>query len=289
MAKDPAVLFYISDWLTSTAEMDADCRGWYLNLLLHNYDKGSLPGDTERLAVLAGVKFSEYSRFEQVLEQVLKQKFKQNSDGRLSNPRACTILKGRESFKEKRQRSGTIGYITKLFNKLDLGDTYDIELVKEYFYELSNEEIEELKNEQVLKQMLKQNSKLYRNENGNENESIDKGGVGEKEKKKRFSFKNEMVAYGFEPELVDDWLAIRKAKKAVNSERAFKNFITEVEKTTHDINEILKLIIFKQWRGFEAAWLEKEINQKKNADKRNIKVDTLEWFTKFAEEAFAEK
>lgn len=121
-------------------------------------------------------------------------------------------------------------------------------------------------------------------------DSKDKGGVGEKEKPKRFSFKNELISYGFEKELVEDWLVIRKAKKAVNSERAFKNFITEVEKTTYDINEIMKLIIFKQWRGFEAIWLEKELNKKNNADKGNNKgVDTLEWYAQFAAEAFAEK
>lgn len=121
-------------------------------------------------------------------------------------------------------------------------------------------------------------------------DSKDKGGVGEKEKPKRFSFKNELISYGFEKELVEDWLVIRKAKKAVNSERAFKNFITEVEKTTCDINEIMKLIIFKQWRGFEAIWLEKELNKKNNADKGNNKgVDTLEWYAQFAAEAFAEK
>ena len=73
--KDPAVLFYINDWLSSTAEMDADVRGWYLNLLLHNYDKKTLPNNVEKLAVLCNVKFSEYERFKQVFEQVLKQKF----------------------------------------------------------------------------------------------------------------------------------------------------------------------------------------------------------------------
>lgn len=126
----------------------------------------------------------------------------------------------------------------------------------------------------------------------NEYENKDKGGVGEKEKEKskRFSFKNEMVAYGFDKELVDDWLVIRKAKKAVNSERAFKNFITEVEKTTHDINEILKLVIFKQWRGFEAVWLENELKKNNNANKGNNKdIERLEWLAQFATEAFAEK
>ncbi|WP_312208251.1 DUF1376 domain-containing protein, partial [Empedobacter sp.] len=69
MKKDPAVLLYINDWLVSTADMDADCRGWFLNLLLHNYDKGSLPDDIEKLAVLCNVRFSEFNRFEQVFEQ----------------------------------------------------------------------------------------------------------------------------------------------------------------------------------------------------------------------------
>ena len=80
MSKDPAVLFFINDWLTSTAEMDADIRGWYLNLLLHNYDKKDLPNDVEKLAVLCNVKFSEYERFKQVFEQVLKQKFELNEN-----------------------------------------------------------------------------------------------------------------------------------------------------------------------------------------------------------------
>ena len=39
--RDPAVLFYIDTffWLTATAEMDSDVRGWYLNLILHQFDK----------------------------------------------------------------------------------------------------------------------------------------------------------------------------------------------------------------------------------------------------------
>jgi len=77
--KDPAVLFFISDWLTSTAEMDSDCRGWYLNLILHQYDKKDLPDDIEKLAVLAGVKFSEFERFKQVFENEIKSKLLNNN------------------------------------------------------------------------------------------------------------------------------------------------------------------------------------------------------------------
>ena len=70
-----------------------------------------------------------------------------------------------------------------------------------------------------------------------------------------FNFRKAMLAEGFAPELVDEWLKIRKAKKAINSELAFKTFIEQVRKTNQDINAILSIIVQKQWKGFEADWL----------------------------------
>ena len=70
-----------------------------------------------------------------------------------------------------------------------------------------------------------------------------------------FNFRKAMLAEGFAPELVDEWLKIRKAKKAVNTERAFNNFINQVRLTNQDINAILSIIVQKQWKGFEADWL----------------------------------
>ena len=70
-----------------------------------------------------------------------------------------------------------------------------------------------------------------------------------------FNFRKAMLSEGFAPELVDEWLKIRKAKKAINTERAFKTFIEQVRKTNQDINTVLSIIVQKQWRGFEAEWL----------------------------------
>lgn len=70
-----------------------------------------------------------------------------------------------------------------------------------------------------------------------------------------FNFRKAMLAEGFAPELVDEWLKIRKAKKAINSELALKTFIEQVRKTNQDINAILSIIVQKQWKGFEADWL----------------------------------
>ncbi len=166
--KDPAVLFYINDWLTSTSDMEADCRGWYLNLILHNYDKGSLPNDIETLAVLCGVRFSEYERFKQVFEQVLKHKFEVLDDGRLSNSNTQSILKSRQTFKEKRSEAGKKSYVVKFLSK------HHSEMLKTKGfkdYVLSNFDFSlDLKNEQMLKQVFKQMFELYRNENENEDE-----------------------------------------------------------------------------------------------------------------------
>ena len=70
-----------------------------------------------------------------------------------------------------------------------------------------------------------------------------------------FNFRKAMLSEGFAPELVDEWLKIRKAKKAVNTERAFKAFINQVQQTNQDINSVLEIVVQKQWKGFEAEWL----------------------------------
>jgi hypothetical protein len=155
--KDPAALMYIDTWLTSTAEMDADCRGWYLNLILHQYDKKSLPNDIEKLAVLASVKFSEFQRFKQVFEQMLKQKFDIGEDGRLRNKKADEVLQSRKKFTDKRSKSGSVGFVVKLAMTIGYKPN-EIELLKTDLY-LEKVDIEQAKDKQMLKQMLK----LYRN------------------------------------------------------------------------------------------------------------------------------
>lgn len=165
--KDPAVLFYINDWLTSTAEMDADVRGWYLNLLLHNYDKKNIPNDVEKLAVLCNVKFSEFERFKQVFEQVLKQKFEQVENNRLSNRKTDSILRAREIFKDKRSNAGKMSYVIKYMAKNYYKQYENKKLLN--FVKINFDLSIDLKNEQMLKQVFKQVFELYINENENSN------------------------------------------------------------------------------------------------------------------------
>lgn len=172
MSKDPAVLFYINDWLTSTAEMDADCRGWYLNLILHNYDKKTLPNDIEKLAVLCNVKFSEFERFKQVFEHVLKHKFEHIDDNRISNLKTQDILKSRENFKDKRSTAGKVSYVMKYLAK-NYSKEYKNKSLVLFIKENFDYNID-LKNEQMIKHMFEHMFELYINENEIKNENINK-------------------------------------------------------------------------------------------------------------------
>jgi uncharacterized protein YdaU (DUF1376 family) len=174
MGKDPAALFYIDTWISSTAEMDADTRGWYLNLILHQYDKGDLPDDVECLAQLAMVKFSEYQRWQQVWQQVLQHKFQKNDNGRLENPKVNEMLQKRGEFKSKRSLAGKISRISKVAGKLKTLQC-NIETIKNYLRDNPEHEIfDHLDNQQVLQQKLKHLSQLL--ENGNEDGNEDGNG-----------------------------------------------------------------------------------------------------------------
>lgn len=158
--KDPAALLYIDKWLVSTKGMKGNAKGWYLNLILYQYDKGELPNDIEELANLCDVRISEFEEFKQVFKQVLKQKFIVNDNGCLQNEFANEILRKRETFKEKRSEAGKLGYVIKYYR-----NNYKH---KEGFEEYLKENLVidfDIKNNQMLKQVLKQNYKLYININ----------------------------------------------------------------------------------------------------------------------------
>ena len=70
-----------------------------------------------------------------------------------------------------------------------------------------------------------------------------------------FNFKKSLLDYGFQKELVEEWLAIRKTKKSINSEFSFNAFISQIEKTGAEKNEVLRIIAEKQWAGFNHAWI----------------------------------
>lgn len=251
--KDPAVLFYTGDWLKATAEMDADCRGWYLNLILHNYDKKSLPNDIESLALLAGVKFSEYKRFEYVFEQVLKHKFKQTDEGRISNETTDHVLRSREIFQSKRSDAGKMSYLMKFFAKNYIKEHKDNKLHN--FVKFHIDLSVDTKNEQMIKKMFEHLFELYKNENKNssyiENYNSLKG-------------ENEiLIPEGFD-DLILQWLKYKAEKRqSYQSKTSLKTFIEKFLKDSKsDIEFAKQMIIHSISANYDGLFAPKQLNGK---------------------------
>ena len=85
--------------------------------------------------------------------------------------------------------------------------------------------------------------------------------IGESNKPTRFMFKKELLSLGCDGEVVEDYMALRKTKKASNSKIAFDGLIREQQKSGMDLNSVIRLCIEKGWRGFDASWVSKPANQ----------------------------
>lgn len=155
MSKDPAVLIYFDKWISSTNGMRAHIRAWYMDLLMYQYDNpDGIPDDNDFIAGICRVLPSEYEMFQQMLEQVLEQKFELVND-KWVNHVATEIISKRQDFKAKRAKSGNIGVVIKLAKTIKAYTPKHLTKLKESLYSMKDEEIEKAKNKQVLEHMLK--------------------------------------------------------------------------------------------------------------------------------------
>ena len=68
-------------------------------------------------------------------------------------------------------------------------------------------------------------------------------------------FKEALLSAGADSMYVDTWVAIRKKKKATNSQIALNKFLNQVKQSNQPINDVLKLCCEKSWGSFEVEWL----------------------------------
>lgn len=82
------------------------------------------------------------------------------------------------------------------------------------------------------------------------------------DKPKRFDFKKALIEIGGNEELVTAFMAVRKTKKATNTQKAFDLFMSNVNKSNMNLNQVLEICIQRDWKGFDPSWLK---NQSSNA------------------------
>lgn len=69
-------------------------------------------------------------------------------------------------------------------------------------------------------------------------------------------FKEALLSAGAESVYVDTWLAIRKKKKATNSEIALNSFMKQIHLSNLTINQCLQMACENSWSGFKAEWIQ---------------------------------
>jgi uncharacterized protein YdaU (DUF1376 family) len=74
----------------------------------------------------------------------------------------------------------------------------------------------------------------------------------------KFSFKNELIGLGVDESIADDWLTVRKKKRASNTQTALNGLINQIEKTSLSTNEVIKLCVENSWSGFKADYIKDE-------------------------------
>lgn len=101
------------------------------------------------------------------------------------------------------------------------------------------------------------------NDNVNDNDNVNVILL-KKETKSIFNFKNELLKLDISENVVNDWLMVRKKKKAVNTEIAFKKIKKEIEESKLNPNDAITICVENSWAGFKSKWVlqKKEIKTK---------------------------
>jgi len=97
MSKDPAFLFFPSDWLGGTMALTRHHKGAYMDLLMAQFNLGHL--SSEQIKIVLGEK-DEY-----LWESVLKYKFIQDSEGKYYNEKLNKEILKRRNFIESRKKN----------------------------------------------------------------------------------------------------------------------------------------------------------------------------------------
>lgn len=95
----------------------------------------------------------------------------------------------------------------------------------------------------------------------NDNDNVDKEknniNVIQKEKKEQTAeFREALINLGVDTDIADEFMLIRKKKKAINTKHAFEMMLAEANKAGISLAEAAKICVDNQWKGFKAEYLQ---------------------------------
>ena len=260
--KDPAFLFYSSDFYEGTRTMLPEERACFIDLMIYQHQRGIIPNDLKRVLLYCnGVD-------EATLKATLEAKFKQTDEGWI-NERLQKVIDERETYSEKQSINGAIGQFWKkakaILSKKDF-DNLKVALSDkrndEILNLIKNKEINKATLEALLEALLKH----YRDRDRNINKDIIKEGV-KGEETKIINLDKIQISEDLKPILIE-WLEYKKSRKETyKSEKSLQALANELTRLSNNDKTIARAIIQKSmannWAGIFA--LKAEIKQDSRA------------------------
>lgn len=71
-----------------------------------------------------------------------------------------------------------------------------------------------------------------------------------------FDFRQALIGIGVTARVADDWLAVRRTKRATNTETAFRSIAAQIEKSGKPADDCIRLAAEQSWSGFRASWMD---------------------------------
>ena len=79
-----------------------------------------------------------------------------------------------------------------------------------------------------------------------------------KDSKERFDFVSSLLSIGVSKDAAEQWLLVRKTKRATNTEIAFNRLKAEIDKSGHSADECIRFAVENSYSGFKAEWMPKK-------------------------------
>ena len=125
---------------------------------------------------------------------------------------------------------------------------------------------------QLQKQLQKQSNSIV---SIDKQETIEQGTINNTNTIKSFDFKKQFLDLGVEAKILEDWLKVRKTKKAVNSETAFNAIKKKMEASGKSFNECVQISAEKSWAGFDIEWTKEKTKYDNSANITKLKGEIV--------------
>jgi hypothetical protein len=85
-----------------------------------------------------------------------------------------------------------------------------------------------------------------------------------------FSFSKSFIELGVEKQILNDWLKVRRKKKATDSETSFNSLKAQIEKSNKTANECIRVCVENDWKGFKSEWVVNKVESTKKPWEVNV-------------------